>query len=81
MTQIDPDSIYTPSEVQDYLKISNSTVKRLLKNGIIKANKIGGQYRILGREILHLVSPEVEEKAAVIYRKVKDKAKEKIKDW
>lgn len=81
MVKIEPESIYTPNEAKNYLKISNSTIKRLLKNGIIKANKVGGQYRILGREILRLVSPEAEEKAVKIYQKVKARTKEKIKDW
>ena len=53
--------VYTTSETQKLLKISNSTIKRMLKKGLIRANKIGGQYRILGKEILRLVSPKVEQ--------------------
>lgn len=56
--EIKPNSIYTTNETQKLLKISNSTIKRMLKNGLLKANKVGGQYRILGKEILRLVSPE-----------------------
>ena len=56
-------------------------MKRLLKRGIIRANKIGGQYRILGRELTRLVSPQVEEGAVRLYQKVKRKTKETIKDW
>ncbi|MBI5153320.1 MAG: helix-turn-helix domain-containing protein [Parcubacteria group bacterium] len=81
MTPIQPENVYTTQEAQDYLKVSVSTMKRLLKKGIIRANKIGGQYRILGRELMRLVSPHVEESAVRLYQKVKRKTKETIKDW
>jgi len=35
----------------------------------------------LGRELLRLVSPEVEEKAVGYYRKLKEKTKKKIEKW
>lgn len=79
--QIEPNAVYTTEETQELLKISNSTIKRLLKRGILKANKLGGQYRIMGREILRVVSPELEQEAVNIYSKVKSKTKEAIKDW
>jgi excisionase family DNA binding protein len=50
MSEIKVHEIYTTSEAQQLLKVSKSTIKRLLKKGIIRANKLGGQYRILGRE-------------------------------
>ena len=78
---INPDDIYTTQETQDLLKISNSTMKRLLKMGLIKANKIGGQYRILGKEILKAVSPTIERKAVYTYQRLKKKVKRKIKNW
>jgi len=78
---IDPNEIYTTQETQDILKISNSTVKRLLKNGLLRANKVGGQYRILGKEILKTVSPTVERKAVQTYQRLKKKVKRKIKNW
>ena len=53
----------------------------MLKRGLIRANKIGGQYRILGKEILRLVSPSVEKKAIKSYLKVKKKVIEKINKW
>ncbi|MBI5421081.1 MAG: helix-turn-helix domain-containing protein [Parcubacteria group bacterium] len=80
-SKIQPENVYTTQEAQDYLKVSVSTMKRLLKRGIIRANKIGGQYRILGRELMRLVSPHVEESAVRLYQKVKRKTKETIKDW
>jgi len=57
-SSINPQVVYTTGEAQKILKISESTVKRLLKRGFLRANKVGGQYRILGREILRLVVPE-----------------------
>ena len=79
--EIKPNQVYTTEEARDFLKISESTIKRHLKRGIIKANKIGGRYRIWGRELLSLVSPEVEEKAVGIYRRLKEKTKKKIEKW
>jgi excisionase family DNA binding protein len=79
--KIKSNEVYTTKEVQDYLKISKSTLKRLLKGGIIKANKVGGQYRVLGREILSLISPEVEKRASDVYQQIKQKTKETIGKW
>ncbi|OGZ33199.1 MAG: hypothetical protein A2V69_01575 [Candidatus Portnoybacteria bacterium RBG_13_40_8] len=79
--EVNPNSIYTTNETKEILKVSDSTIKRLLKNGIIKANKVGGQYRILGKEILRLVSPKVERKAVAVYQKLKKNIKNKIKKW
>ena len=76
---INPNQVYTTKEAQDFLKISTSTIKRLLKKGIIKAYKVGGTYRIWGSEILKLVSPQVESKVYKIYKKVKDKTKKPLK--
>jgi len=81
MGEIKPLEVYTTQEAQKMLKISDSTMKRLLKKGLIKANKIGKQYRILGHELLKLLSPEVDKKATVFYQKVKNKTIETTKDW
>jgi len=79
--EIKSNAVYTTREVQDYLKVSKSTMKRLIKKGIIKANKVGSQYRVLGREVLSLISPKVEKGASDIYQKIKHKTKETIQDW
>lgn len=79
--EIKPNAIYTVNETQEILKISNSTIKRLLKNGILKANKIGKQYRILGKEILMLVSPEAEKQAVKTYLDLKSKVVKEINNW
>lgn len=79
--EIKPNTIYTTEETRELLKISDSTIKRLLKNGLIKANKVGGQYRILGKEILRLVSPEVEQQAIKSYLNIKQKVVNTINKW
>jgi excisionase family DNA binding protein len=79
--EIIQNAVYTTSETEELLKLSNSTIKRMLKNGLLKANKVGGQYRILGKEILRLVSPDVEKKATESYLKLKKKVVNKINKW
>ena len=81
MVEIKQNQVYTTEEARNFLKISKSIIKRYLKKGILKANKVGGRYRILGRELLNLVSPQAEIKAVDIYRKFKEKAKKKIEKW
>lgn len=81
MSEIKPNEIYTTEETRDFLKVSESTIKRFLKRGIIKAYKVGGSYRIWGSEILNLVSPEVEKKVYDVYKKVKDKTRKEIEKW
>mgnify|MGYP001567159478 len=79
--EVETNSVYTTAEAQEILKISNSTIKRLLKKGALRANKIGGQYRIMGKEILRLVSPKVEKRAVKSYLKLKNKVANKINKW
>lgn len=81
MAEIKPNEVYTSSEVEKILKISSSTLKRLLKKGLLRANKVGGHYRILGHELLRLVSPEVDTKASQSYGRFKRKIIEKVKNW
>lgn len=79
--EIKPNQIYTTEEAQEYLKVSNSTIKRFLKNGIINANKVGGRYKILGSEILRVVFPKGETKTRHLYYRFKDKTKKVIEKW
>jgi len=79
--EINPKEIYTTEEARGFLKVSESTIKRFLKRGIIKAHKVGGQYRIWGSEILILVSPKLESRVYKVYKEVRDKTKEKIEKW
>ena len=80
MTDIEPNQVYTTKESQDFLKISERTMKRWLKSGIIRANKVGGRYRILGRELLRLVSPDAEKKGATLFYNTRIK-KPYDRDW
>ena len=79
--EIKPNQIYTPKETRDFLKISESTMKRMLKNGIIKAYKVSGQYRIWGHEILKLLSPRLDVKVYKIYKGIREKTKDIIRKW
>jgi len=81
MSEIKPNEVYTPTETGDLLKVSSSTIKRLLKSGILRANKIGGQYRIMGHELLKLLSPEVDKKATDVYQKIKKQTIKQINNW
>jgi len=79
--EIKKNAVYTTNEAQEILKISNSTIKRMLKKGLIRANKVGGQYRILGKELLRLVSPKLEKDATKSYLELKKKIVTKINKW
>ncbi len=81
MPEISPNEVYTTQEAQTLLKVSASTMKRLLKHGLLRANKVGKQYRILGHELLRLVSPEADQHATDIYQKVKKKTIQVTQDW
>lgn len=69
--EIKEHEIYTISDTQKILKISQSTTMRLVKQGLIRAAKVGKQYRIMGKELLRLVSPQLEDKAGKIYNKAR----------
>lgn len=77
---IEPNKVYTPKETGEILRVSQSTMKRLLKKGLIRANKIGGQYRILGHELLRLLSPEIDEKTTTLYQTLKRKTKKLLEE-
>jgi excisionase family DNA binding protein len=81
MSEINPKEIYTTKEARDFLKISESTIKRMLKTGIIRAYKVGGVYRIWGSEILQLVSPKLESKVYKVYDKIREKTRKTIEKW
>jgi excisionase family DNA binding protein len=77
MSEIHENEVYTIKENQVLLKVSQSTIMRMIKKGILKAGKFGGQYRILGRELLrHLLPKEDYEKIAKKYQSVKKWVKE-----
>ncbi len=55
--EIKSNEVYTPEEVQRILKISASTVARMIKRGDLPCTRVGRQYRIFGQVLLHLFSP------------------------
>lgn len=79
--KIDPNKVYTPEEVRSFLKVSDSTMKRMIKNGVIKAYKVSKQHRIWGSEVLMLLSPKLESKIYKTYSKVRDNVQKTIKPW
>ena len=79
--EIKPNKIYTTEEVRGFLKISESTMKRMLKSGILKTYKIGNRHRIWGHEILKMLSPEVGVKVYGVYKNLRAKTKNIIEKW
>jgi len=67
---VEEHEVYTPLETITLLKISDSTFRRLIRNGVLRAAKIGGQYRILGKHILQILSPSLPSKVKKTYKKV-----------
>lgn len=76
LMQLNEFEVYTPNEAKKFLKISDSTFRRLVKKGILRAAKIGGQYRVLGKEILKLLSPSLPSKVKKAYHSVIEKFEE-----
>jgi len=68
--------VYTPQETIALLKISDSTFRRLIRKGALRAAKIGGQYRILGRHILQLLNPSLPGRVRKVYKKVIEELEE-----
>ena len=79
--KIESNKIYTPKEARDFLKVSESTMKRMIKNGIIKAYKVSGQHLIWGSEILLLVSPKLESKVYNVYKNIREKTRDVLEKW
>jgi len=70
---LNENEVYTSDEAQKLLKISDSTFRRLVKKGVLRAAKIGGQYRVLGGELLRLLSPSLPRRVRGAYHKVLEK--------
>ncbi|MFA6635529.1 MAG: helix-turn-helix domain-containing protein [Candidatus Omnitrophota bacterium] len=78
--EIKANEVYTAQEAQKLLKVSPSTTMRLIKGGVIRAAKVGKQYRIMGKELLRIVSPQIEDKVGKIYNKGRQWVHEGIDD-
>jgi excisionase family DNA binding protein len=70
--KIHEDGVYTTEETQQLLKLSSSTVMRMIKKGIIRSAKVGKQYRIMGKELLRVLSPDLEDKVGKVYNKARN---------
>ena len=76
--EIKENEVYTPEEAKQILKVSSSTMTRLIKKGLIRTAKVGKQYRIMGKEILRIVSPELEDKVGKAYNKAREWVHESV---
>ena len=70
--EIKENEVYTHKETQALLKVSSSTVTRMIKKGLIRSAKVGKQYRILGKELLRVLSPKLEDKMGKAYNKARN---------
>jgi excisionase family DNA binding protein len=71
MPAIEENQVYTPKESQELLKISQSTMTRMIKKNLIRAAKVGKQYRIMGKELLRVLSPKLENQVGKTYNKAR----------
>lgn len=67
--EINENELYTPNEAREYLKISSSTMMRMIRKGLIRSAKVGKQYRIMGKELLRAISPALEDHVGKMYNK------------
>ena len=49
---VSPNAVYTMEEARRFLRISDATARRWLKQGRLRGRKIGRDYRFLGRDLL-----------------------------
>ncbi|MGH7197660.1 MAG: helix-turn-helix domain-containing protein [Candidatus Omnitrophota bacterium] len=76
--EIKEHEVYTHEETQALLKVSSSTVTRMIKKGLIRAAKVGKQYRIMGKELLRVLSPQLEDRVGKAYSKARNWAHENV---
>lgn len=69
--EVKENEVYTHQEAQVFLKISASTMTRMIKKGFIRAAKVGKQYRIMGKELLRILSPKLEDEVGKAYNKAR----------
>lgn len=70
--EIKENEVYTHEETQKLLKVSSSTVTRMIKTGLIRTARVGKQYRIMGKELLRVLSPVLEDKVGKAYNKARN---------
>jgi excisionase family DNA binding protein len=49
---INEDVLYSPNQVAAVLRISSGTVRREIRKGSLRAFRAGGQWRILGSDLV-----------------------------
>ena len=69
--EVKENEVYTHEETQAILKVSSSTITRMIKKGLIRSAKVGKQYRIMGKELLRILSPKLEDKVGKAYNKAR----------
>ena len=55
-------------------------MKRMIKKGLIRTAKVGHQYRILGKELLRLLSPKLEDEFGKMYNQARNWVRKDTKD-
>ena len=70
--EIKENEVYTHEETVELLKLSPSTVTRMIKKGLIQSAKVGKQYRIMGKELLRILSPKLEDEVGKAYNKARN---------
>lgn len=70
--EIRENEVYTHEETTVLLKVSPSTLTRMIKTGLIRAAKVGKQYRIMGKELLRVLSPKLEDRVGKAYNKARN---------
>lgn len=78
LVEIRENEVYTHEETQALLKLSSSTVTRMIKKKLIHAAKVGKQYRIMGKELLRVLSPQIEDQVGKVYNKARNWAHKDI---
>ena len=59
-TALSSEGVYTLQEACRFLRISESTARRWIKDGRLRGRKIGRDYRFLGRDLLRCLTSEQE---------------------
>jgi excisionase family DNA binding protein len=55
--EIRPNAVYTLAEVCQIFRVSEATVRRLLRQGILRSGRVGRSYRFLGSQLLDALYP------------------------
>jgi excisionase family DNA binding protein len=57
---IDESQVYRPSEVAKVMRVSALTITRTISGGKLRAFRVGGQWRILGSDLMSYLNRERE---------------------